>query len=141
MLIIMECIKCKKLIDDDFTFCPYCGKKQIREKKPRRRGNGQGTVYKDGNRYRAIVTIGYYLGEDGKLKRKTKSQRFDTKKEAIASLPVFKTSLSGNNVRILPLSNSTISGCLRTKQENRQLTVTKPLLNTLNLFGFSGCRT
>ena len=80
-------IKCKKLIDDTFTFCPYCGKKQIHEKKLRRRGNGQGTVYKDGNRYRAIVTVGYYLDDNGKLKRKTKSQRFDTKKEAVASLP------------------------------------------------------
>lgn len=81
------CVKCNKLIQDDFTFCPYCGKKQIHEQKVRRRGNGQGTVYKDGNRYRAIVTVGYYLDDNGKLKRKTKSQRFDTKKEAVASLP------------------------------------------------------
>lgn len=68
-------------------FCPYCGRKQVKEKSKRQRGNGQGTVYKDGNKYRAIVTVGYYLDEQGQRKRKTKSQRFDTKKEAIASLP------------------------------------------------------
>jgi integrase len=82
-----ECIKCQKEIDESFDFCPYCGRKQIREKSKRQRGNGQGTVYKDGSRYRAIVTIGYYLDENGKLKRKTKSQRFDTKREAIQALP------------------------------------------------------
>ena len=26
----MECIKCKKLIADNYTFCPYCGKKQVK---------------------------------------------------------------------------------------------------------------
>ena len=81
------CIKCDKLIDDSYTFCPFCGRKQAREAKAKHRGNGQGTVYKDGNRYRVIVTLGYYLDDDGKMKRKTKSQRFDTKKEAIAAIP------------------------------------------------------
>ena len=86
-MLMKECIKCQKEIDDSFDFCPYCGKKQVRDVKPKQRGNGQGTVYKDGSRYRAIVTIGYYLDENGKLKRKTKSQRFDTKREAIQALP------------------------------------------------------
>ena len=86
-MLMKECIKCQKEIDDRFDFCPYCGRKQIRETSKRQRGNGQGTVYKDGNRYRVIVTLGYYLDDKGKKKRKTKSQRFDTKKEAIASIP------------------------------------------------------
>lgn len=83
----MECIKCKKLIADNYTFCPYCGKKQVKETRKRQRGNGQGTVYKDGNRYRVIVTLGYYLDDKGKRKRKTKSKRYDTKREAIADIP------------------------------------------------------
>lgn len=83
----MICVKCKNEIKDEFVFCPYCGKKQVKEKSKRQRGNGQGTVYKDGNRYRAIVTLGYYLDDDGNKKRKTKSKRYDTKKEAIADLP------------------------------------------------------
>ena len=84
---MIQCIKCNNQIEENFKFCPYCGKKQVREKAKRQRGNGQGTVYKDGNRYRAIVTLGYYLDEAGKMKRKTKSQRFDTRKEAIAAIP------------------------------------------------------
>lgn len=87
LIMMTQCIKCKKDIQDDFLYCPYCGKKQVKEVKPRQRGNGQGTVYKDGSRYRAIVTLGYYLDDKGKRKRKTKSQRFDTKKEAVAAIP------------------------------------------------------
>lgn len=83
----MICVKCQKLIQDDYIYCPYCGKKQVRQPRVKQRGNGQGTVYKDGSRYRAIVTIGYYLDDKGKRKRKTKSKRYDTKKEAIADLP------------------------------------------------------
>lgn len=42
----MDCIKCKKGIPEDALFCPYCGKKQIQEKKKRKRANGQGLVRK-----------------------------------------------------------------------------------------------
>lgn len=42
----MDCIKCKKGIPEDALFCPYCGKKQIQEKKKRKRANGQGSVSK-----------------------------------------------------------------------------------------------
>ena len=28
----MDCIKCKKPLQDDFIYCPYCGKKQVSEK-------------------------------------------------------------------------------------------------------------
>lgn len=88
----MQCIRCKKEIQDDFVYCPYCGKKQVKEKRVRQRGNGQGTVYKDGNRYRAVVTLGYYRDENDKLKRKTKSARFDTKKDAVAAIPLLRNS-------------------------------------------------
>lgn len=69
-------------------FCHMCGSKQIREKRPRLRGNGQGSVYKlpDG-KYIAVVTVGYYVGEDGKRKRTTRSKTFAKKKDAIAALP------------------------------------------------------
>ena len=42
----MDCIKCKKGIPEDALFCPYCGKKQIQERKKRKRANGQGSVSK-----------------------------------------------------------------------------------------------
>ena len=47
----MECIKCKKPLQDDFTYCPYCGKKQVSEKKHKKRANGTGCINKlSGNR-------------------------------------------------------------------------------------------
>lgn len=46
----MECIKCNKELQADFLYCPYCGKKQVQEKKYRKRANGTGTIYKrEGN--------------------------------------------------------------------------------------------
>lgn len=47
----MECIKCKKPLQDDFLYCPYCGKKQASERKHRKRANNTGSIYKlPGNR-------------------------------------------------------------------------------------------
>ena len=48
----MPCIKCKKELPPEALFCPWCGKKQAAQEKPRRRrANGTGTIYrKPGNR-------------------------------------------------------------------------------------------
>ena len=47
----MECVKCRKPLHDDYIFCPYCGKKQISERKHRKRANGTGNICKlSGNR-------------------------------------------------------------------------------------------
>lgn len=51
------------------------------------RGNGTGTVYRRGSVYVAVKTIGYYLDEDGKKKRRTVSKSFARKKDAIEALP------------------------------------------------------
>ena len=84
----MICVKCKQEIEDGSMYCRFCGRKQIREKVTKKRGNGQGTVYKDGDKYRAVVTIGYYTDEStGKRRRKTRSERFDSKKDAVAAIP------------------------------------------------------
>lgn len=46
----MECVKCKKQIEDDSVFCRFCGKKQVSEKKHKKRANNTGTIYKrEGN--------------------------------------------------------------------------------------------
>lgn len=46
----MDCIKCKKPLQEDFLWCPYCGKKQVSEKRHRKRANNTGTIYKrEGN--------------------------------------------------------------------------------------------
>lgn len=49
----MECIKCKKQIPDDSVFCSYCGRRQVPERKHKKRANGTGTISKlPGNRAR-----------------------------------------------------------------------------------------
>lgn len=82
----MICInpRCGRDVPDEAAFCPWCGK-DLREKKKavKRRGNGQGTVYKRGDRYVAAVTVGYR--SDGK--RITRSKLFTKKSDAIAALP------------------------------------------------------
>lgn len=85
--------KCTREISDDYAFCPWCGKKQaLPQRTPRSRGNGQGSVYKLPNgKYRATVTLAYYIGADGKVKRQTRSRTFDKKKDAVAILPTLAT--------------------------------------------------
>lgn len=82
---VRYCAKCRNAIGNT-PFCPFCGKEQNPAPRRKKRGNGQGTVIKVGNKYKAQVTIGYYLGDDGKAHRKTRSRTFATKREAVAAL-------------------------------------------------------
>lgn len=86
-----KCVKCSKNLNDDFVFCPYCGKKQENKTKKIRRGNGTGSVYKDERgHYTAEITVGYRLN-DGKMKRKIKRKKgFTTKKSALEWITDFK---------------------------------------------------
>lgn len=84
----MFCISCKKKIPDDAVFCCFCGKKQSAAAPSyRRRGNGLGSVYKmPCGTWAAELTLGYYL-DDGKKKRKrARKYGFKTKKEAVLYL-------------------------------------------------------
>ena len=64
----VQCIKCRAEIPAGGSYCPFCGKKQVPEKrKALKRTNGMGTVYKlQGRRKRPWVAaknkviIGYY---------------------------------------------------------------------------------
>lgn len=85
----MKCRKCKTELPDGSRFCLRCGAKQDVTKRPKARGNGQGSVYQRSNKtWVAVRTIGYRAGEDGKLHRITRSKSgFRTKKEALDYLP------------------------------------------------------
>lgn len=63
----MNCIKCCSELPEGATYCPYCGKKQVQERKKLKRANGAGTVYKLSGRRRRPwvaaknkVVIGYF---------------------------------------------------------------------------------
>ena len=85
----MQCRKCRIQIPDESKFCLRCGARQDITRKPKNRGNGQGSVYQRSNKsWIAIRTVGYYTDADGKTKRKTVSKSgFKTKKEALDYLP------------------------------------------------------
>lgn len=85
----MKCRKCRAEIPDGSKFCSACGIRQETKQNPKNRGNGQGSVYQLPNkRWIAIKTVGYECGEDGKVRRLTRSKSgFRTKKEALDYLP------------------------------------------------------
>lgn len=81
----MICIKCNANIPEDSAYCNICGAKQSSDphaRKPKSRGNGQGTVYKRGRTYTAYL-VRY---ANGHCLRATKGG-FKTRKEAYAYMP------------------------------------------------------
>lgn len=83
----MICARCKKELPDGSRFCNHCGAAQEEKRSVKTRGNGQGSVYKRGKRWVAVVTLGYYPDpKTGKTRRKTRSKSFGTKREAVQAL-------------------------------------------------------
>lgn len=81
------CPKCGNALTDGMNFCPNCGRKLIREKSRRQRGNGQGSVYKLQNgKWLAVAPTLYYKDEQGNKRKKQRSKTCATKKEAVAAL-------------------------------------------------------
>ena len=90
----MECRKCKREIPDQSAFCNLCGANQNPTRNPKKRGNGQGTVFKLPNgHYKAMVVLGYYM-QDGKKKKKTASKTFVKRGDAVEFLPQLKLQLA-----------------------------------------------
>ena len=55
---------------------------------PKKRGNGQGSVYKlPSGKYKAVIITGYYLDDNGRTRKHTRSAVFDLKKDAVSALP------------------------------------------------------
>ena len=82
------CTKCGGELSEEWAFCPLCGRPADWTPPSKKRGNGQGCILRTYNgKYKAIVTLGYYLDENGKRHRKTRSQIYDKKRDAAAAIP------------------------------------------------------
>lgn len=78
------CRKCRKDVPEGAPYCPWCGMKQVKAKAIKQRGNGMGTAFKRGRTWTARVTMGFILGQDGRMKRVAKTKGgFRTKTEAL----------------------------------------------------------
>lgn len=90
----MTCPRCKKDTPPEALYCPLCGAKLTGiERRTKSRGNGTGTVYRLPNgKYIATVTLGYSIGPDGRLHRRTRSKCFDRKKDAQLAIDDLKRS-------------------------------------------------
>lgn len=95
----MTCInpKCNKDLPAGAAFCPWCGRKQVREKSRKSHGNGIGSVYKlpDG-KWCAEKTVGWTVdplppdappGTVPKKRRVAVKRRYPTRRDALAALP------------------------------------------------------
>lgn len=97
----MQCRKCRADIPTESKFCLRCGAKQEIKQNPKKRGNGQGSVFQLPNKsWKAIKTIGYETDTNGKMRRITRSKSgFRTKKEALEYLPKI-----GTEARVRPVT-------------------------------------
>lgn len=88
----MTCPKCGKEVPEGSSFCNYCGKKLIVQKRKsvKVRGNGMGCAYKRGKTWTACVTMDWIMPDDPTVPKKpirrTKGG-FASKAEAIAYCP------------------------------------------------------
>ena len=80
----MNCRKCKKPLPLNALYCPQCGASRTPTRRKRKRGNGQGSAYKRGRFWTAIVTLDHAPNERGK--RVTKGG-FPTERDAILYCP------------------------------------------------------
>lgn len=91
----MTCNRCNREIPDGAKFCCFCGGKIVSAPRKRMRGNGEGSVYRVGGKWRVEIVLGYDLEqmEDGTFRkhRRTHSRYgFPTKAAAVEYLTNYK---------------------------------------------------
>ncbi|MDO4564810.1 MAG: tyrosine-type recombinase/integrase [Clostridia bacterium] len=82
------CVRCNAELPDGAVYCHLCGAKQNKKTSVKRRGNGQGTVFRRGKTWTAEVVIGYSPDTNRPIRR-TKGG-FETKKAALDYIPKLK---------------------------------------------------
>jgi len=90
---MMTCRKCSAEIPEGAVFCHLCGAKQEQEKTTKRRGNGQGSVWKRGDTWIAM----HRIVRDGTTYSKSKSG-FEKKKDALKWLSENSVLAPGNDI-------------------------------------------
>ena len=97
----MLCRKCNAPIEEESKFCNRCGSKQNYEKSPKKRINGEGTVYKDGNgKWIAEYTVGWDEKDGRLVRRKRRKKGCLTKAEALAAIPDLKQEVSQQDMNV-----------------------------------------
>ena len=103
----MICRKCKKEAPDG-AFCIFCGTQQeLPKRNPKKRGNGQGSVYKIGKTWYAEKTIYSYTriaGGEKQISRKRKKRGgFETKKAALEALETMGINIDPDPPKLIEL--------------------------------------
>lgn len=116
----MICIKCKTEIEDDSTYCRYCGKKQTSTPKPKKikRANGTGTITKLPGRRNKPYLVRIYVDKDGERQRITYGT-YATKAEAQVALD--NVNMKGN---VTPLFKVTFGEAYKMWSETHYATLT-----------------
>ena len=84
----MKCKKCKKDIDGQYIYCPFCGKKQASAKRrSTKRGNGTGSVYR-----REDIKGSPWVARTPAKKGREYIGAFATEREARDALEVYRVS-------------------------------------------------
>ena len=89
----MQCRKCGKDIAEGSLYCNWCGVAQSDPKhKPKARGNGQGSVYRSpAGTYVAEDTLGWYMRDGVRKRKRARKYGFKTKKEAVAYIEALRS--------------------------------------------------
>lgn len=120
----MKCTKCGAEIRDDSIFCNYCGKKQIKEKRPKlpKRGNGTGSVFVLNGKWTAQITLGWYVKNGKAVAKRHRKTGFRTKKEALGYLASFNADMLGerNDPSVQKYIDTYLNGEYRRLSKSKQ---------------------
>lgn len=105
----MTCIKCGIQLPAGAKYCYSCGRKQVAERRPLRRPNGSGSVYKRGKTWSAAVIVGWQNEVQGstvvRVPIRNVKGGFPTRAAAMAFLPELRLMQKTKNITFRELYN------------------------------------